>query len=398
LGGLAVPTFLRRHWHKMPLLVRNAIEGFAGPFTAGRLFSLSGRDDVESRLVVRDGARWSLAHGPFRRADFAALPPRNWTLLVQGVNLVEPAGDALLRRFSFLPFARLDDLMVSYAAPGGGVGPHVDSYDVFLLQGFGRRRWRYGVQDDVALKRGLPLKILRRFSPDSDATLAPGDMLYLPPSVAHDGVAIDACTTYSIGFRAPSATELTAAFLDFLRDELDPPGRYADPDPGPVRAPAAISAPMRRRYLRLLKGVSWDDATAARFVGAHLVRTESARFFRAAEVAACASGVCESRRKARTRARPSHATPLRRSASVHQRHQHNVAGERRRVPAPACQRPRAGAFGRQAPVAGDRRDPLQLVPRWVPPHRPRLTATRTVRRHATRRSRPLPNRSPRSTR
>jgi len=279
LGGLAVPTFLRRHWHKTPLLVRNAIEGFAGPFTAGRLFSLSGRDDVESRLVVRDGARWSLAHGPFRRADFAALPPRNWTLLVQGVNLVEPAGDALLRRFSFLPFARLDDLMVSYAAPGGGVGPHVDSYDVFLLQGFGRRRWRYGVQDDVALKRGLPLKILRRFSPDSDATLAPGDMLYLPPSVAHDGVAIDACTTYSIGFRAPAAAELTAAFLDFLRDELDPPGRYADPDPGPVRAPAAISAPMRRRYLRLLKGVSWDDATAARFVGAHLSEPKPHVFF-----------------------------------------------------------------------------------------------------------------------
>src|SRR6185436_14644754 len=165
LGGLAVPTFLRRHWHKTPLLVRNAIEGFAGPFTARRLFSLSGRDDVESRLVVRDGARWSLAHGPFRRTDFAALPPRNWTLLVQGVNLVEPAGDALLRRFSFLPFARLDDLMVSYAAPGGGVGPHVDSYDVFLLQGFGRRRGGYGVQNDHTLLPGRPLKILRRFTP-----------------------------------------------------------------------------------------------------------------------------------------------------------------------------------------------------------------------------------------
>ena len=189
---------------------------------------------------------------------------------MQGVNLVDPAGDALLRRFSFLPFARLDDLMVSYAAPGGGVGPHVDSYDVFLLQGFGRRRWRFGAQDDVSIKRGVPLKILRRFSPDNEATLAPGDMLYLPPSIAHDGVAIDACTTYSIGFRAPAATELTAAFLDFLRDELEPAGRYADPDQGPVHSPAAIGASMRRRYLRLLKGLSWDDAMAARFLGAHL--------------------------------------------------------------------------------------------------------------------------------
>ena len=158
-----------------------------------------------------------------------------------------------------------------------------DSYDVFLLQGFGRRRWRFGAQDDVALKRGLPLKILRRFAPDNDATLAPGDMLYLPPSVAHDGVAIDACTTYSIGFRAPAAKELTAAFLDFLRDELDPPGRYADPGQGPVHAPAAISAPMRRRYLRLLNGVSLGRGDRGEVPGRPFVRTETARFLRAAE-------------------------------------------------------------------------------------------------------------------
>ncbi len=279
LGGLAVPTFLRRHWHKTPLLVRCAINGFTGPFSARRLFSLAGRDDVESRLVVRDGTRWSLTHGPFRRADFLALPARNWTLLVQGVNLVDPAGDALLRRFSFLPLSRLDDLMVSYAAPGGGVGPHVDSYDVFLLQGFGRRRWRFGAQGNLALKRGLPLEILRHFSPDQDEALTPGDMLYLPPSIAHDGVAIDACTTYSIGFRAPAASELTAAFLDFLRDELDPPGRYSDPDQAAVGSPAAISAPMRRRYLRLLQDVTWDDATAARFLGSYLSEPKPHVFF-----------------------------------------------------------------------------------------------------------------------
>ena len=228
------------------------------------------RDDVESRLVVRSGSRWSLAHGPFRRADIEALPARNWTLLVQGVNLVSPAADALLRRFAFLPFARLDDLMVSYAAPGGGVGPHVDSYDVFLLQGFGRRRWRFGRQDDLSVKPRLPLKILRRFEPEHVAVLAPGDMLYLPPHFAHDGVAVDACTTYSIGFRAAGATELAAAFLDFLRDELDLPGRYADPDLAPVKAPAEIDRAMQRRCERMLRSVSWNRPTLLRFLGCWL--------------------------------------------------------------------------------------------------------------------------------
>ncbi len=279
LGGLATTTFLRRYWHKESLVVRGAMSGFTGPFAALELFALAQRDDVESRLVVRDGARWTLAHGPFRRADFKALPARNWTLLVQGVNLVAPAGDALLRRFSFLPYARLDDLMVSYAAPGGGVGPHFDSYDVFLLQGFGRRRWRFGRQDNLALKPRLPLKILQRFLPGHDEVLAPGDMLYLPPQYAHDGVAIDACTTYSIGFRAAEATELGTAFLDFLRDELALRGRYADPDLAPVRAPAAIGPAMRRRCGQMLQGIVWDPSTVARFLGCWLSEPKPHVFF-----------------------------------------------------------------------------------------------------------------------
>jgi 50S ribosomal protein L16 3-hydroxylase len=279
LGGLAEAAFLRRYWHKKPLLVRAAMPDFTGPFRKRDLFALACRDDVESRLVVREGNRWSLADGPFTRSDLGSLPARNWTLLVQGVNLVEPAGDALLRQFSFLPFARLDDLMVSYAAPGGGVGPHVDSYDVFLLQGFGARRWRYGAQDDLTLRPGLPLKILRRFMPRHDETLAPGDMLYLPPHIAHDGVAVSECTTYSIGFRAPGATELGAAFLDFLRDELQLPGRYADADLRPVTSPAAISAAMHRRYLRLLKDVRWDEQTVGRFIGTYLSDPKAHVFF-----------------------------------------------------------------------------------------------------------------------
>ncbi len=274
-----IAAFLRRHWQKEALLVRGAFPRFAGVFTTAELMALARRDDVESRLVVRAGKRWSLAHGPFRRGDFRALPERDWTLLVQGVNLHSLAADALLRRFAFVPFARLDDLMVSLAAPGGGVGPHFDSYDVFLLQGSGRRRWRYGRQDDLALKPGLPLKILRRFTPEHDFVLGPGDMLYLPPAYAHDGVAVDLCTTYSVGFRAPEANELGAAFLDFLRDRLELAGRYSDPGLAPTRAPARIPVRLQRRCAEMLAAIRWDGAIVDEFIGCYLSEPKPTVFF-----------------------------------------------------------------------------------------------------------------------
>jgi 50S ribosomal protein L16 3-hydroxylase len=270
LGGHAPATFLRRYWHKNALLVGGALPDWSGIIAPDELFRLAGRDDVESRLVVRDRTRWSLVEGPFRRSDFKALPATRWTLLVQGVNLHSAAADALLRRFAFLPYARLDDLMVSYAVPGGGVGPHFDSYDVFLLQGAGRRRWRYGRQDDLALKPGLPVRILQRFTPQHDVVLGPGDMLYLPPSLAHDGVAMDACTTYSVGFRAASHAELGEAFLDHLRDELALTGRYADPDLQPTHEPARISSAMQRRVATALAKIRWERATTTRFLGTFL--------------------------------------------------------------------------------------------------------------------------------
>ena len=279
LGGLPVAAFLARFWHKEALLVRNAMPGFCGLFDAKQLFALAARDGVESRLVAREGTRWTLAYGPFRRRDFKALPARNWTLLVQGVNLHSDPADALLRRFSFLPYARLDDLMVSYAAPGGGVGPHVDSYDVFLLQGFGRRRWKYGRQDNLALKPGLPLKILKHFAPQENHMLEPGDMLYLPPHHAHNGVAMEACTTYSIGFRAASSNDLAVAFVDFLRDELDLPGRYADPDLAPTRTPAKIGAAMQRRCAQALAAIRWNPSTVARFLGCWLSEPKPTVYF-----------------------------------------------------------------------------------------------------------------------
>ena len=270
LGGRSQAAFLRRYWHKQALLVRGAKPRFTGWLSQRDLVALACRDDVESRLVIHDSRRWSLAQGPFRRGDFSGLPERDWTLLVHGVNLVDDAGDALLREFSFIPYARLDDLMVSYAAPGGGVGPHYDSYDVFLLQGFGRRRWRYGRQRDLALKPGLALKILARFTPQHDAVLAPGDMLYLPPSSAHDGSAVDACTTYSIGFRAGNFTELAQGLLDHLRDRIAIEGRYADPDLTPSTHPARIDPRMQRRIARTLARMRFTPTMIAEFLGSHL--------------------------------------------------------------------------------------------------------------------------------
>src|SRR5438105_1881724 len=192
LGGLSASVFLRKHWQKKPLLLRQAVGGFQGLLSRAELFALAGRDDVESRLVSRARGRWTLAQGPFRAADLKSLPARDWTLLVQGVNLHVAAADALLRRFAFIPYARLDDVMVSYAVPGGGVGPHVDSYDVFLLQGEGRRRWRvapHEASERVSRRRLRPAmrdplqqsEILARFRADAQCVLDPGDMLYLPP-------------------------------------------------------------------------------------------------------------------------------------------------------------------------------------------------------------------------
>jgi len=270
---------MQRFWQKDALLVRNALPGFTGMLDRDDVFELAMRDDVESRLVRRDGGRWTLVHGPVTRSVLHALPARDWTLLVQGVNLHVPQADALLRQFAFVPYARLDDVMVSYAAPGGGVGAHLDAYDVFLLQGFGRRRWRYGRQQDAAFRAGLPLRILRRFVPAHDEVLGPGDMLYLPPQFGHDGTALERCTTYSIGFRAPTANELARAFLDYLHEHLDLPGQYADPDLVPAREPARIGSDMQHKITAMLSDVHWTRRDVARFIGVWLTEPKATVFF-----------------------------------------------------------------------------------------------------------------------
>lgn len=269
LGGLAPAAFLARHWHKRAHLVRAAIAGFVPPVDLPALQRLAARDDVESRIVVRTGGKWALHHGPFGPRVWRTLPEKRWTLLVQGVNLHVDAVDRLMRRFAFVPHARLDDVMISYAAPGGGVGPHFDSYDVFLLQASGWRRWRYGAQRDLAVRPGLPLRILARFTPDAEAVLAPGDMLYLPPHVAHDGVAVDACTTYSIGFRAPAASELVTEFFTRLADDVDLAGRYADPRLAATRAPGRVPSDLVDYACDAIARVKWSRDDVAQFVGAH---------------------------------------------------------------------------------------------------------------------------------
>jgi 50S ribosomal protein L16 3-hydroxylase len=279
LGGLTPAAFLRRCWQKRALLVRQAIPGFRGCVSPSELFALAGRDDVDSRIVLRERMRWSTLQGPFRRSSLKTLPACGWTLLVHGVNLHSRFADALLRRFAFIPYARLDDVMVSYAVPGGGVGPHFDSYDVFLLQGEGRRRWRISHQRDLSLRTGVSLKILAHFRSGATSTLAPGDMLYLPPNHAHDGVALDACMTYSIGFRAPSAQEMGTAFLDWLRDGLALEGRYRDPELAVAREPARIGAAMRTSCAAMLASIRWNRAAVARFVGCYLTEPKAQVFF-----------------------------------------------------------------------------------------------------------------------
>src|SRR5688572_31164692 len=258
LAGLPPSEFLRRHWQKKPLFARNAFPDYAGAITRNDLFRLARRDDIESRIVTRARGRWQVRHGPFTAADFRRLPRANWTLLVQGVDRAVAQAARLLREFSFIPHARLDDVMVSYAAPGGGVGPHFDSYDVFLVQGEGQRRWRVSAQKDLDLVSGAPLKILRRFAADHEWIVRPGDVLYLPPDYAHEGVAVGECITYSIGFRAPAAQELAQRFLDFLHDRVALEGRYADPGLVPAREPARIPPALLDWSARTLERLRWS--------------------------------------------------------------------------------------------------------------------------------------------
>ena len=277
---LDVKRFMRDHWQREPLLVRAAFPGFADPLTPREVLALAAHPDASARLVHRRGAQWSVEHGPLSAGRIKQLPRRDWTVLVQDTNRFSRAADALLARFDFVSQARLDDVMVSYAVPGGGVGPHVDTYDVFLLQGRGRRRWRISRQRELAFVPGLPLRILERFVPEEEWTLEAGDMLYLPPGVAHDGVAESECLTWSIGFRAPSDAELVAGFLDFLRDRIDRTGHYGDAGARPAPHPGAIPQGMERHAAKVLGSIRWSARDVREFTGRYLTEPKAQVYFR----------------------------------------------------------------------------------------------------------------------
>ena len=292
LGGLSPTAFMRDYWQKRPLLIRNALPTVAesgaplAPVTPAQLFALAARDDVESRIVIQDAAlpkasgkarqagpsadRWRLKPGPFARRALPPLARRGWTLLVQGVDLHAQAAHELLQRFRWIADARVDDLMVSYASPGGGVGAHIDSYDVFLLQVHGHRRWRVGPVSEPAFIEGLPVRILEHFEATEEWVLGPGDMLYVPPRWGHDGVAEDECMTCSIGFRTPMGTELARELLQRVLDDVEPDGdepHFRDPPRSatetPAKMPAALDAFARKAVERLLR----DPSELARALG-----------------------------------------------------------------------------------------------------------------------------------
>lgn len=279
LGGISARRFFSEYWQKKPLLVRRAVPGLEQVLDRGGLFDLACRDDAESRLVRPLRGNWQVRHGPFEPEQLSGLPRRNWSLLVSGVNMLIGEGDALMNAFNFAPYARLDDLMVSYAPPGGGVGPHFDSYDVFLIQGLGRRRWEISGQDDLELLDDCPLRILKRFRVDQSWELEPGDLLYLPPRYAHNGVALTDSMTWSVGFRAPTAQEMVSEFLVYLQDSLRMPGMYADPDLGATPRPGEIPAPMAKRLKAMIRALRWGDAELEDFLGRYLSEPKPQVFF-----------------------------------------------------------------------------------------------------------------------
>lgn len=270
LGGLTPAQFFKEYWQKKPLLIRQAFPGFTGLLTPNELAGLACEEDAQSRLVTHFRKKWALECGPFDEDRFSSLPEKDWTLLVQGVNHFLPEAADLVQQFNFVPTARLDDLMVSFAPDGGGVGPHFDSYDVFLLQGLGKRLWRISDQQDAELIEGIPLKILQRFETQQEWVLEAGDMLYLPPRYAHWGIALGECMTYSIGFHAPSAQELGTQFLGYLQEKINLQGMYADPDMTPQAHAAEIGESMVAKVADMLNAIRWDREDVARFLGAYL--------------------------------------------------------------------------------------------------------------------------------
>ena len=269
LGGLTPETFLADYWQKKPLLIRNAIPDFKSPIDPDELAGLACEDEVESRLILeRDGPHpWALEHGPFAEQRFAELPESHWTLLVQECNKYVPELAALMDRFDFIPSWRVDDVMVSYAPDQGTVGPHTDQYDVFLLQGLGKRRWQISAApvDEENRLPDLDLNIMRDFQATEEWVLEPGDMLYLPPGLAHHGVAMGDCMTLSIGFRAPAHADIITGFTDSVASKLGDNVRYSDPDLRLQQHSGEISGESLLKVREIIRSATSDNNSAIDF-------------------------------------------------------------------------------------------------------------------------------------
>jgi 50S ribosomal protein L16 3-hydroxylase len=271
LGQLSAEQFLTDYWQKKPLLIRQAIPEFEGLLDPNELAGLSCEEEVQSRIIQYKNKKWHVKNGPFAEKEFTKLPEKDWSLLVQSVNHHLPEAAELLEKFNFIPHARLDDLMVSYAPDGGGIGAHFDSYDVFLLQGRGKRNWKISSQQDYQLDDNAPIKVITDFVTEQEWVLEAGDMLYLPPHIAHHGLAVgDDCMTYSIGFRAPKAQELAHEFLSHLQENIKVEGLYADPNLTLQKHPAEISHDMVSKVDQMLKNLTWDQSLVGDFLGCYL--------------------------------------------------------------------------------------------------------------------------------
>jgi 50S ribosomal protein L16 3-hydroxylase len=287
LGGLTAREFLRDYWQQKPLLIRQALPGFESPISPDELAGLSLEEEVESRLIIEHGERpWELRRGPFAEDTFSQLPERDWTLLVQAVDQFVPEVAELLEHFRFLPSWRIDDVMISFAAPGGGVGPHYDNYDVFLLQAHGQRRWKIGqmCDSDSALLEHADLRILADFQGTDEWVLEPGDMLYLPPRLAHFGIAETDCLTYSVGFRAPSAAEVLTHFTDFLAQFLPDEERYSDAGIAPSSDPHQIQRDALDRLKALLNEHMSDERLLLTWFGQFMTEPRYPELVAGAEV------------------------------------------------------------------------------------------------------------------
>lgn len=290
LGGLSPQAFMRRHWQKKPLLIRQALPVAEPGLDRAAMFALADTEGVESRLIERRAGRWTLRHGPFTRRQLPPLARPDWTLLVQGVDLHLPAAHRLLSRFRFASDARLDDVMISYATDGGGVGPHIDSYDVFLLQLAGRRRWRVGRIARPELVPDMPLKLLANFEPEMEWMLDAGDMLYLPPGWAHEGVADGECLTASIGFRAPTREEVGRQVLQRMLDGIDDDdeeegqgARYSDKAQAATEQPARIPARLAEFAAEAVRRLADDPSSLDCALGEWLSEPKPQTWFEAVE-------------------------------------------------------------------------------------------------------------------